>query len=312
MNNSLPFVRRTARSPARRLVAALALRILMHWAKEHRKEGLPRLAVFSQDLISMEIITYGLYEREYLDLLFTWLAPSSDAMRRAIAIDIGANLGNHSLYLSRYFSRVIAIEPNPRIFSILQINSNNVDNITALNVGLSDRPLNALMQENPLNLGGSRVLDTISDPPPGSTLGIHLTTLDAIVANLNIDNIFLIKIDAEGFEARIISGGTAVLEKYKPVVLFELHESDIKNGSAEVVELLRQRDYDIFTVEKNLRLADHGALRFFGFLLRLFIGETLTIRPVVTLPARFHQMVIAVHKDFPTLACKPLMNAGSA
>ena len=36
-------------------------------------------------------------------------------------LDIGANIGNHSLNLQEYFTKIICFEPHPIIFSILKL-----------------------------------------------------------------------------------------------------------------------------------------------------------------------------------------------
>ena len=38
-------------------------------------------------------------------------------------LDIGANIGNHSLFFSNYFYKVLSFEPHPKIFKVLAINT---------------------------------------------------------------------------------------------------------------------------------------------------------------------------------------------
>jgi predicted RNA methylase len=47
--------------------------------------------------------------------------------KRDVALDVGANIGNHSAYLAKFCKKVLAIEPNPESFRLLEINvPNNV------------------------------------------------------------------------------------------------------------------------------------------------------------------------------------------
>ena len=80
------------------------------------------MAIFSFDHIGHKINLDGVYERNELDFLFEWLATHSPDVFNGTAIDIGANIGNHSLYLSNYFEKVVSFEPHPRTFKLLEIN----------------------------------------------------------------------------------------------------------------------------------------------------------------------------------------------
>ena len=64
------------------------------------------LAVFSFDYIGTQIALNGIYEKEELELLFDWLKSIDIDLKDSIAIDIGANIGNHSLYFSDFFNTV--------------------------------------------------------------------------------------------------------------------------------------------------------------------------------------------------------------
>jgi FkbM family methyltransferase len=49
----------------------------------------------------------------------------------------GANVGNHALFFAGHFAEVLAFEPNPRTFALLQFNAALVANVRCFNVGLS-------------------------------------------------------------------------------------------------------------------------------------------------------------------------------
>jgi FkbM family methyltransferase len=51
-------------------------------------------------------------------------------------IDIGANVGNHSVFLSKFFRQIIAFEPHPRNFLLLQANGMLTENILPINTAL--------------------------------------------------------------------------------------------------------------------------------------------------------------------------------
>jgi hypothetical protein len=65
--------------------------------------------VAHRDTICREIMLDGCYEK---DLLATMVELVPDTT--STFLDIGANVGNHSIYLSKHFRRVISFEPVPR------------------------------------------------------------------------------------------------------------------------------------------------------------------------------------------------------
>tara|TARA_A100001011_G_C14085107_1_gene746160 strand:- start:60 stop:212 length:153 start_codon:yes stop_codon:yes gene_type:complete len=48
----------------------------------------------------------GLYEKRELITLISWLKPLSKEFRKSTLIDIGANIGNHSMFFSDYFKKI--------------------------------------------------------------------------------------------------------------------------------------------------------------------------------------------------------------
>ena len=70
-------------------------------------------AVFIGDFISRKVIVNEVNDATtlnfYINILFPKLAHT------VVALDIGANIGNHSCIFVKYFDRVIAFEPNPQV-----------------------------------------------------------------------------------------------------------------------------------------------------------------------------------------------------
>ena len=97
-----------------------------------------KMAIFANDYIGIHINQYGFYDGFDLDMIFSFLTPILDDIKNGIALDIGANVGNHSIYFSKYFSSILAFEPHPRIFELLSFNSKIVDNVMPYNFGLGD------------------------------------------------------------------------------------------------------------------------------------------------------------------------------
>jgi hypothetical protein len=80
---------------------------------------------------------YGACEKEELKLMRDILG----SMNAPITLDIGDNVGQHSLFASIYSKEVIAFEPYPVVASKIQekIDVNNIRNITLCLVGLGEK-----------------------------------------------------------------------------------------------------------------------------------------------------------------------------
>ncbi|MEQ1665901.1 MAG: hypothetical protein ABL927_11050, partial [Bdellovibrionales bacterium] len=63
---------------------------------EHIRKNKRQIAVFAFDSIALEVALYGVYEKKELELFFDWLSFIQKDFLQGVAIDIGANIGNHS------------------------------------------------------------------------------------------------------------------------------------------------------------------------------------------------------------------------
>jgi FkbM family methyltransferase len=159
-------------------------------------------------------------------------------MAKSCAIDMGANIGNHSLYFSDYFLKVLSFEPNPRTFKVLALNAELASNIECFNFGLSDRDRSARMNVDRANIGSSSITDCGGQQ-------IDLKRLDDVIGN---EKVWLIKIDVEGHEIEAISGSTKTIKANKPVILFEQHPQEISNGTSATIEFLKKLGYSKFAI----------------------------------------------------------------
>lgn len=137
------------------LRAKIAQDYLQDVARRHIEERGHDLAVFANDLIGISIFLDGVYEREYIQTLLTTVKYLDPNAVRGAAIDIGANIGNHSLVFSRHFANVVSYEPHPRTFKLLEMNTSCARNIKAYNLGLGDKAKVVLLYESSLNIGGA-------------------------------------------------------------------------------------------------------------------------------------------------------------
>lgn len=171
-----------------------AFKFLRRIAKKNFFKMKKQLVVFSFDYIGLKIEFDGVYEIDDLETLFKWLSPLHSSFKNGTAVDIGANIGNHSLYFSDFFSDIQSFEPNTRTFKVLNLNAELANNIICHNVGVSDRVREGVLSYKFDNIGGAK----LSEESRYDAQKIRLTTLDGY---LKPDKpVMLIKIDVEGHE----------------------------------------------------------------------------------------------------------------
>lgn len=195
------------------------------------------LPFWNTDLIQQDILNYdSYYEEEYLYYITKTFRGGLDLSDKVV-LDIGANIGNHSLYFANECNakKVFAFEPIPQTFKILdkniQINSFE-DRIYAYNCACGDKKCFAKNPNYDLkNIGGTCLEETQEGD-------INVITID----DLDIqEKIGLIKIDVEGFEKKVILGALKTIEKNKPMIVLE---SWYQHGNInDIIRILDQYGY---------------------------------------------------------------------
>ncbi|RME57936.1 FkbM family methyltransferase [Candidatus Parcubacteria bacterium] len=191
-----------------------------------------------QDYVDRCVYFFGGYEKGMLALLRDRALELSSG---GVFVDIGANVGQHSLYMSRFCREVHAFEPLPSNLSRLRekLETNDVNNVRVHPFGLGEKA-----GEFPFFL------------PPKQDMGIGtflegaLTRDDAASLTLPVkeaDQYFLeqgiipdlIKMDVEGYEAKVLQGMQNVLRKFTPVLVMEFSEMLLNEigGSGNLPEL---------------------------------------------------------------------------
>lgn len=149
-----------------------------------------------------------------------------------VILDVGANLGNHTVYWARSGRRVIAFEPNPVTRSAL-VESIGLNKISALvdirAIALGATPgagsLRKLLENNE---GAISVEATAGGDIP-------IFRLD----DLDLPEAALIKIDVEGAEESVLTGARDTIARLRPFIIAEMHDGQSDGAAA----LLRDMGY---------------------------------------------------------------------
>ena len=111
--------------------------------KEHIKK-FPNIAHPAFDVIGPHISLFGRFEHNELKVLEERVFNKIDCSN-STCLDIGANIGNHSVFFANFFSNIYSFEPYPDSYYLLKFNSKNFNNIKTFNFGASDVDENQYM-----------------------------------------------------------------------------------------------------------------------------------------------------------------------
>jgi FkbM family methyltransferase len=140
-------------------------------------------------------------------------------------IDIGANVGNHSLFFALTGASVLAFEPNPDAYELLEqkIRANPGVRIQPFQKALSDRSafLELCLPDNK-NLGRSSFNKKVGS----NTISVEVSRADDLEEIQSCSHISYIKIDVEGHELRVLSGLRDTLSSQRPPVFVECNQLD--------------------------------------------------------------------------------------
>jgi FkbM family methyltransferase len=262
----------------------------------------PRMVLFSFDYIGSYINAYGRYENASLEVLRELLVREGIT---STALDVGANIGNHTVFFAEFFERVVALEPNPATYAVLQLNTQALPNVTCLRLGASSAPATLRLRVNARNMGDSRVVCASAVMADGedASIAIDVVPLDSI-EGIQGSRIGLIKLDVQGHELDVIRGLSDTLQQQAPLIAFEQEAVEIVDGTSPTLEEIRRAGYAyLYAVEHRpsvLSPTIPGILRIPLELLEIVMRgdgrQRASIRAVDVLEHRQYRMLLAAKR----------------
>jgi FkbM family methyltransferase len=152
-------------------------------------------------------------------------------------LDIGANIGRFAATANAVFPKatIYAFEPLPDCYEKTQKVIAKIGSGRAFNVGLGERNEDISINRNthsPSSSFLSLAKTHVSAFPFAESqekISVKVMRLDDLAADIPMGNSILVKIDVQGFERAVISGGAATIAKAK-VVLIELSYEELYVG----------------------------------------------------------------------------------
>jgi FkbM family methyltransferase len=173
--------------------------------------------------------------------------------------DVGANIGQTSMELKNYFSTatIHAFEPIDATFEILKDNLCNSPNIILNNLalGTEEKQTTVLLTDNSLTNSLLREVAN-NDGNDGLTQRIDVTTGDRYCERNNINSIFLLKTDAEGYDLAVLQGVEKNISAKK--IFFILAEVTFDKSDSlhtqfdEIHQYLSDRSYTISNIYDSI------------------------------------------------------------
>lgn len=139
-----------------------------------------------------------------------------DLPEHATAFDIGANIGNHTVYLGKVLGlHTIALEPSQRSYEVLcwNITLNGLEEcVEALSLGAGAEPSRANVQTRD---AGNWGMNQLSEDANGE---VEIRRLDDIARP---GPVVLMKVDVEGMELDVLRGAAEILRHDRPLLYAE-------------------------------------------------------------------------------------------
>lgn len=188
--------------------------------------------------VGRSLALYGEYcmaERDVLDQLID---------ENSTVIEVGANIGAHTVWMAKKSRLVYAFEPQTQCFQVLCANLAMAEcwNTRAFPMAVGASNSSAYVQlldpsrEN--NFGAAELSLKLPD------LGYEVTEVIALDDGHPLVTVpTLIKIDVEGMENEVISGAAKIIRNHRPYLYVE---NDREDRSAELIARIRSFDYKLF------------------------------------------------------------------
>ncbi len=171
--------------------------------------------------VGRSIDLYGEFAPGEIEMCAQHVTPDS------VVVEVGANIGSHTVWLGQHAETVYAFEPQRLIFQMLNGNLalNEVFNVHAINAAVGDESgavsIPLLDPSKVQNFGGLSALQCKDD---GET--VPVITID----DLGLNRCDFIKIEAEGNEAEVLRGAKETLARCRPTLLVEDAKKDFREG----------------------------------------------------------------------------------
>jgi FkbM family methyltransferase len=177
----------------------------------------------------------------------------------AVCVDIGAAAGLYTVMLSALVGEtghVLRVEPLPFVHPLWTRLLRTGRNVSPYTLALGAEPSQAAMRVPKGRYGlvtGRSFLDWHTNGVGSNSefaghvdVRVEVDTLDGLCARAELTRLDFLKIDVEGAEPHVLTGGTGVIEKFRPAILMEIEARHLDRygcSAATILDWLLPRGY---------------------------------------------------------------------
>lgn len=203
--------------------------------------------------VGWQLSEYGTYDPAELDAIKSILSILKSTHSNLVVLDIGANIGVHSVMFSREVGElgaVYAFEAQRIIFNMLAGNVaiNSLSNVFCFHNAVSDvsELINIPIFDygKPMSFGsvefGGDQIESIGQAPGR---GKAEQVLGIAIDKMSFHQIHFMKIDVEGMEMKVLKGSENSIDQFRPFILVEY----LKSNKNEMIEWFKSKKYVIYS-----------------------------------------------------------------
>jgi len=174
-------------------------------------------------------------------------------------IDLGANIGVYTTYLSPFAKKTYSFEPVPLSFSLLSlyINKFSLNNVEVHQIAVSDKVGSAVIEvpiyEGIRNYYRANLTKTKTVNSSDMKFTVQTTTIDSFFVDIP-NEVSFIKCDVEGHELACILGAQKFIDQHKPAWLIEVSNNpDVPNNPAhKLFEIMENHGYEVYLFDQQV------------------------------------------------------------
>jgi len=178
-------------------------------------------------------------------------------------IDIGANHGNWTRSALQYFpeAEYVLVEPQDHLETCIQDLIDAGSKIRWINAGVADK--SGIMRFCISDRDDSSTFLPREQQPQtrvASEMMVEVKTLDDIVSAYNLPTPDLVKIDAEGFDLKVMQGASSLIGKTDVFLLEAGVTGPFENSVARVISTMEDFGYRLVDITELNRSPKYGVL----------------------------------------------------
>ena len=190
-----------------------------------------KMRYYAEDpTIGRSLLLYGEYCHQEIETILSMLDKDS------VYVDVGANIGTHSVSIAPHVAHVHAFEPNFENLYLLERNTKSHQNITVYSKAASDHKEFGYTEFNFGKTVYARA--THKGQHPRETLN-----RSKLLDSYEWPRVDFVKIDTEGHELQVLQGMGYILSNNRPCMLVEMQD---ETKYSEIYDWLSMFEYKMY------------------------------------------------------------------